>query len=150
MILPTKQAQKTDIEFLDIIEEPIDRNEDKDVYHCILCNTFYTPCDQLVTIHESCFKKLLEQLKRASEEIQEMEIRNKELQRNAWKCQLKEDVQSHQIVGIQTELPTSHSDSYASGLVWFGCVDAYQRKESGYPSRDFASRPRGVEPPSTR
>ena len=35
-------------------------------------------------------------------------------------------------------------------LVWFGCVDAFQRMESGYPLRDFASRPRGVEPPSTR
>ena len=39
-----------------------------------------------------------------------------------------------------------------AGWSWigFGCVDAFQRKESGYPLRDFASRPRGVEPPSTR
>ena len=100
LILPEKQVLKIDenlsVEFSDIKQEPLnqvetcheyDQTQYVDSSQCIYCDASFKHCGQLATIHESCFKIMLEKLNRATEKIQEMEFKNKELHGNANKLQ---------------------------------------------------------------
>ena len=96
LILPTKQVQKVDekliIEFTDVKQEPINHFENYQKYdqakstkhsRCTSCDASFTNRGELATIHETCFKKMVEQLNMATEKILEIEIENRKFQNNA-------------------------------------------------------------------
>ena len=95
LILSQTQVQKVDenltVEFSDIKKEPINHFEINQKYgqtqviDSPTCISFDTSeySGQLATIHMTCFKEMLEKLNKATEKINNMEMKNKELLSNA-------------------------------------------------------------------